>query len=167
MKLKKQTSIFIVEDNAAQALALKANIETSFSNMFLQVEIFTDGGLEFKKRFLEVKPRIIILDYYLNSINPDADDGIKVLKWIKNENSKTDVIMLTREEDLDLDPSYEKSSKVHVYLVKSKTNKPLIFSLDNLFKKIESEEKTRLGVKLLTISWILFIGFLIFILKCT
>lgn len=41
---------------------------------------------------------VIVLDYYLNSIQKDAADGIEILETIKKQLPKTHVIMLSSQE---------------------------------------------------------------------
>lgn len=101
MKKTNQKTIFIVEDNKVFTLALKADIESAFKNMPINIQSF-ETGEECMEKFKDENPQIVILDYNLNSQYPDAVDGIKVLDWIKKSNSETNVIMLTGDDSLDI-----------------------------------------------------------------
>lgn len=142
MNKEKQISIFIVEDNKVFALALKADIETSFANMSVMIHIFETGETCMEK-FKEEKPQVVILDYHLNSKNPVAADGIKVLDWIKKENYETNVIMLTTNDRIDI-ASKSFSHGAYDYVVKSETQfKKINYSLLNLFKMMKAKSDVR------------------------
>ncbi|HET6245183.1 MAG: response regulator [Bacteroidetes bacterium] len=91
-------NIFIIEDNRLFMLTLKAHIEIAFVNQKMKIYCFETGEACMDK-FKEVKPQIAILDYHLNSITPDAANGIKILDWIKKEHKETFVIMLTDQAE--------------------------------------------------------------------
>lgn len=99
--MKNQINIFIVDDNKIFSLALKASIETAFENMYFNLHSF-ETGEECMGKFMQVKPEIVILDYYLNSHFPDAADGLQILHKIKNNNFDTNVIMLTNNDQIDI-----------------------------------------------------------------
>ncbi|MBC7863356.1 MAG: response regulator [Bacteroidia bacterium] len=94
MNAKKKVNIFIVEDNKVFTMALKTDIETAFSHLPLTIHTF-EAGETCMEKFKEIKPEVVILDYHLNGKYYDAIDGIKVLDWIKKENTESNVIMLT------------------------------------------------------------------------
>src|ERR1035441_782872 len=132
MSNKNQINIFIVEDNKVFALALKAGIETTFANMSVKIQLFETGELCMAK-FKDEKPPIVILDYHLNGTNPDAVDGIKVLDWIKKENSATNVIMLTADDKIEIAiKSFHHGASDYVVKTETKFNK-INYSLLNIF----------------------------------
>src|ERR1035437_1273034 len=100
MKTKKQTNIFIVDDNKIFALALKAYIETSFENMLIKIYLF-ETGEECIEKFMQLMPELVILDYTLNSKSSSAMDGLQVLDKIKNNTFETSIIMLTSNDHID------------------------------------------------------------------
>ncbi len=51
---------------------------------------------------MHLNPDVIVLDYYLNSENANAKDGLTVLKEIHNINPKAKVIILSGQEDGNL-----------------------------------------------------------------
>lgn len=143
MNKKDQINIFIVEDNKVFTLALKADIETSFSNMPIKVHTF-ETGEECMKKFKEEKPQVVILDYLLNSRTPNAVDGIKVLDWIKNTNNDTNVIMLTSDDKIDIAIKSFKHGASD-YVVKTETQfKKINYSLLNLLKFIKAKNDARM-----------------------
>ncbi|OFY19960.1 MAG: hypothetical protein A2W98_13320 [Bacteroidetes bacterium GWF2_33_38] len=141
MDTKTKITIFIIEDNDVFALALKSEIETVFANMQLSVHSFTTGELSMEK-FNEEKPQIVILDYHLNSKDWNALDGIKVLDWIINKNKETLVVMLTRDDHVDIAiKSFHHGASD--YVVKNHTQfKKINFSLLNFFKIIQAKNNS-------------------------
>ncbi len=75
-------------------------LTNSLSNSSTEIVPFPSGE-ECLKR-LEQGPQIVILDYYLNGNNPNAMNGMQVLKKIKKEHPQTDVIMLSSQEGIDV-----------------------------------------------------------------
>ena len=133
MKAKNQMNIFIVDDNKVFALALKADIENAFETMFIKIYTF-ETGEDCMRRFMQVIPELVILDYCLNSKTPDAVDGIKVLDWIKNENPETNVIMLTGDDHIDIALKSFKHGASD-YVVKTETQfKKINYSVLNFLK---------------------------------
>jgi len=125
-------NIFIVDDNKVFALALKADIENTFKDMFIKIYSF-ETGEKCMNRFMQVMPELVILDYYLNTTYPEAVDGIEVLDWIKRENSETNVIMLTSDDNIDIALKSLKHGASD-YIVKTETQfRKINYSLLNFF----------------------------------
>jgi DNA-binding NtrC family response regulator len=138
MSKKDHITIFIVEDNKIFSIALKADIERTFGKKPIHILSF-ETGEECMEVFKKDIPDIVILDYNLDSKNPSAANGIKILDWIKNENPDTDVIMLTSEDNIDV----AVKSLTHGasdYVVKSETKfKKVNYSVANLMKMREAK----------------------------
>jgi DNA-binding NtrC family response regulator len=147
---KKQITIFIVDDDKSFSAALKADIETTFDEMPIKVFLFETGEM-CMKRFNEEKPQVVILDYQLNSVFPEAVDGIHVLDWIKRADYRTNVIMLTSEDDIEIALKSFKH-EASDYVVKTETKfKKINYSLFNLFKTMEARKEATV-YKYLTIG---------------
>ncbi len=142
VKAKNKINIFIVDDNKVFSMALKADIEDAFAD--LVIEIFTfETGEKCKRRFMQVMPELVILDYYLNSADFGAADGIKVLDWIKQENEETNVIMLTSDDHIDIALKSLKHGASD-YIVKTETQfRKINYSLLNFFKMMEAKVEAR------------------------
>ena len=142
MKTKNPINIFIVEDNEVFTLALKANIETSFTNQPVNLQLYETGEACIQK-LKEEKPQVVILDYHLNSKFLEAVDGIKVLDWIKKYNPETNVVMLTSNDNMDIAIESFKHGASD-YVVKSETQFIKInYSLLNLFKMINAKGQAK------------------------
>lgn len=90
--MKKRT-VFIVDDDPLAVQMLSDHLETNPHN---QVVVFGTG--EECIRNLDKEPDAIILDYRLNSVNPEAADGLAILERIKQIDNKAKVIMLSAQE---------------------------------------------------------------------
>lgn len=160
--MKKPINIFIVDDNKVFSLALKADIENIFENMRIKIYLF-ETGEKCMRRFLQVMPEFVILDYYLNSKYSDAKDGIKILDWIKRENNETNVIMLTCDDHIDIALESFKHGAAD-YIVKTETQfKKINYSLLNLFKILEEKSYAK-RYKWLLVTLFLGIGILVTVL---
>ncbi len=156
---KKLTTIFIVDDNRIFRLALKADIEVAFAKKPIKTHLFETGEncmQEIKKE----KPQLVILDYNLNSLVPNAADGIKILDQIKRECPETHVIMLTSEDHIDIAlKSFHHGASDYVVKTDTKFSK-INYSVFNLFKIIETTDEAQ-TYKYLSIALSLCIGLLV------
>lgn len=157
--MKKQINIFIVDDNKVFSLALKADIENIFSKMLIKVYLF-ETGEKCMRRFLQVMPEFVILDFYLNSKDTAADNGLKILDWIKKENGETNVIMLTSDDHIDIAlESFKHGASDYIVKTETQFNK-INYSLLNLFKIMEEKTYAE-NYKWLLVALFLGIGILI------
>jgi len=85
-------NLFIVDDNQSMVSNLKQYLQSRFGNV-LKISTFNDGKSCLKK--VDDATDIVILDGYLN-----GESGLDVLKSIKEINDKTQVIMLSSNEDI-------------------------------------------------------------------
>ena len=128
--------LFLVDDDALFLKLLEIEF-LQFSDYV--VETYATGEQCIEN--LDHKPDIIILDYYLNSVNKNAINGIETLVKIKANNVDTPVIMLSAQDKIEVAISCM-HHKAYDYVVKSETAFirlqkiiPTIFQ----YKKIEKE----------------------------
>ncbi len=135
-------NVFIIEDNAIFRMALKADIELTFANKPFIINSFETGEACMEK-FKEIKPEVVILDYHLNSRNPDAADGVKMLDIMKRENPETNIIILTGDDNIDVAlKSFHHGA--YDYVVKSETKfRKINYSLFNLFTMMEAKKEAK------------------------
>ncbi len=159
MKTKKQIRIFIVEDNKVFAQVMKVDIESAFVTIPLEIHLF-ENGEKCMEKFKEVKPQVVILDYHLDSKIPGSVDGIQVLDWIKRENKETNVIMLTRDDNIDIALKSFKHGASD-YVVKTDTQfRKIIYTMFNLIRIMEAKRDVIRYRGIATVS-ILFVALLI------
>lgn len=89
--------IFIVDDDPVLAEMLKDHLSKMTS---YQIKIFETG--EDCLNHLQEKPGIVFLDFYLNSVNKDAMDGLDVLQEIKKIDPDIDVVMLSGQDKIEV-----------------------------------------------------------------
>jgi two-component system, OmpR family, response regulator len=89
--------IFIVDDDPVLAEMLKDHLTKMTS---YDVSVF-DTGEECLKQ-LSQRPGIIFLDFYLNSVNKDAMDGLEILQEIKKIDPEVDVVILSGQDKIEV-----------------------------------------------------------------
>ena len=89
---KQGINLFIVDDSKLQATDLKYFLHNRFGED-INISTFNDGISCLQK--IDKDTHIVILDYTMEGIN-----GLEVLKAIKEINPKTEVIMLSGNEDM-------------------------------------------------------------------
>ncbi len=126
--------VFLVDDDE---LFLKSLVIDFANNSEYIIQTFLTG-----ERCIEnmaKNPTIIILDYYLNSVDKNAINGIETLDIIKAKHPYMPVIMLSSQDNIDVAVDCMKH-KAFDYIVKSETaflrlQKAISFILDH--QKIE------------------------------
>jgi DNA-binding NarL/FixJ family response regulator len=85
-------NLFIVDDNELMLMDLKYYLQNKFG-VSVRISTFVDGESCLEK--VDKETHIVILDYFLEGKN-----GLEILKSIKSINPKTEVIMLSGNEDI-------------------------------------------------------------------
>jgi two-component system, OmpR family, response regulator len=115
MKNENKIRIFLVDDD----IVLLKSLEIEFlEHADFVIETFVTGELLLKK--LDQKPDVVILDYHLNGINPDAMNGIDVLDKIKAYDPAIPVVMLSSQDQIAVAVNCM-HHKAFDYVVKSET----------------------------------------------
>lgn len=122
---KQGLNLYIVDDNISMVTVLKQYLQKRFG-AGLNISTFYNGESCLKN----IKPDtdIVVLDYYMNGKN-----GLETLKSIKEKNPKTEVIMLSSNEDIGLAiESYKEGASE--YIVKGPSAwKKLVEIVNNIF----------------------------------
>ena len=154
MNLKNEINIFIVDDDKVFRLALTENIKSAFKQLPIVIQPF-ETGEECMQEFKIIQPDVVILDYYLNSKYPHAENGIQILDRIKKENPETNVIMLTIDDNMDVALASFHHGAVDYVVKKTETQfKKINQSLLNLFKMMEAQSYEKRYKQLLTLVYI-------------
>jgi DNA-binding NtrC family response regulator len=112
---EKKILLFLVDDDV---LFLKS-LEIEFAhNTQSTIKAFPTGELCLEN--ISQNPDIIILDYYLNSIDKDAINGLETLDKIKKANPGIPVIMLSSQDKISVAVNCMKHQAFD-YIVKSET----------------------------------------------
>ena len=107
--------IFLVDDDALFLKSLEIEFMQSSESSF---KTFATGELCLKN--LSLNPDIVILDYYLNSVDKNAMDGLETLDRIKAVNPQIPVIMLSSQDNIEVAVNCMKHQAFD-YIVKSET----------------------------------------------
>jgi two-component system OmpR family response regulator len=102
---KKNPTIFIVDDEPLLSEMLTDYLKSQYAGF--NIASFSTG--EACLQMLHKQPDLVVLDYYLNTKEKDAANGIDILREIKKENKEIPVIMLSSQE------SYGTAAKTIMY----------------------------------------------------
>jgi DNA-binding NtrC family response regulator len=117
MATNKYSLVFLVDDDETILDALENHLQREkIRNVMLRK--FSNGEQCLQE--LHQKPDIIILDYYLNSKNKNAMNGIEVLKKIKSSSRNTEVLMLSGQDSLEVAVNCIKNG-AHDYITKNES----------------------------------------------
>jgi two-component system, OmpR family, response regulator len=97
--VQRPVSVFLVDDDRMTLSSIKHSLAEKFRNDITVTEFAT--GEECLKK-IDEEPDVVVLDYYLNSENPEAMNGIQVLKRIRAQSKDTQVVMLSEQNNLDV-----------------------------------------------------------------
>lgn len=98
-------TVFIVDDEPLLSEMLTDYLKDQYQGF--NIQSFPTG--EACIQSLHLQPNIVVLDYYLNSKEKDAANGIDILKEIKKRNKMLPVIMLSSQK------SYGTATKTILY----------------------------------------------------
>ncbi len=115
MKNETKIKLFLVDDDAVFLKSLEIEF---LQHADFEIETFATGELCIAN--LSHNPDVIILDYYLDDINPNAMNGLATLDKIKALDDKIHVIMLSAQDKIDVAISCM-HHKAFDYVVKSET----------------------------------------------
>lgn len=90
-------TVFLVDDDPMQVQMLKDHIS---SKLNVSVTSFSTG--EDCLNNLHLNPEVIVLDYYLDSVDKEAKNGIDILQSIKKQSPETEVIMLSGQDKIEI-----------------------------------------------------------------
>jgi two-component system, OmpR family, response regulator len=112
---EKKILLFLVDDDA---LFLKS-LQNEFTlNTESEIKTFVTGELCIES--ISENPDVIILDYFLNSVDKNAVNGLETLDRIKAINPGIPVIMLSSQDKIDVAVNCMKHQAFD-YIVKSET----------------------------------------------
>ncbi|MBL4715674.1 MAG: response regulator [Bacteroidia bacterium] len=130
---RKSMSVFLVDDDPMHNKAMEHNLS---SNPFLKIKKFGSG--EECLENLNENPKIIVLDYHLDSIDKKAMNGIHILKQIKKRKPAITVIMLSSQESLSVAKNSIKYD-AYDYIVKGESG---MLRANHLINNIRKQSNT-------------------------
>jgi two-component system OmpR family response regulator len=119
--------VFLVDDEPIQNEMLKDHISSRY-----QYKLKTYDNGEDAIRDMNLHPSIVVLDFHLNSHLPNAQNGVEVLKRMKEVYPQAQVIMLSGQDKLEVAVDSMKHG-AYDYVIKGET----AFSrMENIIDKI-------------------------------
>ena len=125
MKTHKPT-VFIVDDEPLLTEMLTDYLLEQYAGF--NIKSFPTGEACLKSLF--ENPDIVVLDYYLNTKEKDASNGIDILKEIKKRNKTLPVIMLSSQKSYGIASKTIMYGAMH-YVIKGQDAFKEIFELIN------------------------------------
>ena len=122
--INNNATIFIVDDEPLLSEMLADYLKDQYSGF--NIQSFPTG--EACLQSLHLQPNIVVLDYYLNSKEKDAANGIDILKEIKKRNKALPVIMLSSQKSYGTATQTIMYGAVH-YVIKGQDAFEEIFQL--------------------------------------
>ena len=92
-------SVFLVDDDNMFLKSLEHHLHQKLKP-YVNIKAFVTGESFLKN--LDMKPDIVVLDYYLNGQDQNAMNGMQVLEEIKLKNPETTVIMVSGQEKIQV-----------------------------------------------------------------
>lgn len=146
----KKIVIFLVDDDLFYLKTLAHTI--SIQQPSLEIKTFQTGEACLKE--MKKRPKIIVLDYYLNSKIQSSLNGLDILKRIKKINSKVKVIMLSAQDSLAIANNCINHGSFD-YIIKNETG---FFRINNILNNILADVKTtNEGLKAYQVILIIFL----------
>lgn len=90
--------VFLVDDDVKTLIMLKSQLSKKIDHD-IDINIFVYGENSLDR--MDKNPDIVVLDYYLDGIKEDAENGLEILKKIKAISPNTQIIMLSSQEDME------------------------------------------------------------------
>ena len=115
MSNEKKIKLFLVDDDALYLKVLE--IELMHNDNYI-LETFATGEMCLAN--LSQKPDVIVLDYYLDSLDKNAMNGIQVLDQIKSIDPDIPVVMLSSQDKIEVAVNCMHHNAFD-YIVKSET----------------------------------------------
>ena len=106
MENERIINLFIIEDNALYAAALKQYLLSGFEKTEHRVVVETfktaESCLEWFRYFPGKDPDIIILDYFLNNQYNDSMNGVNAMFHLKATKPKVQIIFLSGQDKIEV-----------------------------------------------------------------
>lgn len=128
MESKNQVNVFVVEDDSTSMEMICDMIRTKFP----QLTIFKFNNGEDAIKNMNLQPKIVVLDYYLDKLKKDAKNGLDVLTELREMDPEIKVIMISAQEHLDIAVNIIKYG-AYDYIVKSET---AMYRLENILNHL-------------------------------
>ncbi len=153
--------IFLVDDEPIQNEMLHDYLSEKFPDYAFKMY---DSG-EAAMKDMGLRPRFVVLDYHLNAHLPDAQNGVEVLKEIKEAHPEANVIMLSGQDAIGVAVESMKYGAFD-YVIKGETAFSRMETVINNYNELDNIKKTNKTFKsiiaALVVSLLLVVGLALF-----
>ena len=143
MSVESTQYIFLVDDEPIQNEMLKDYLSERFQYQF---KTYDSGEAAMKD--MHLNPEIMVLDFHLNAHLPNAQNGVEVLKKVKEIENSPEVIMLSGQDKIEVAVDSMKYG-AYDYVIKGETafaRMENIITNINVLKNTRAVNKTYRGV---------------------
>ncbi len=104
--MSKEIKIFIIDDDSSFLLMAKNYLSKQLANKSYKLFTFNNG----EQALLEAYrlPDLIIIDYYLDSVLPDADNGLRIISNFKVLSPTSDIILISGSNNTAIETTFER-----------------------------------------------------------
>lgn len=126
--------VFLIDDEPIQNEMLKDYLSDRF---IYDLKTFENG--EDALQNMDLKPEMAVLDFHLSAHNPNAKNGVDILKEMKEISSDTHIIMLSGQDKIDVAIDTMKYG-AYDYVVKGES---AFARIENIMKNINELQKMK------------------------
>ncbi len=130
---KMQKIVFLIDDDPMQTQMLHDYLDDKFE---LVLHTYSTGEEALEN--LHLNPELIILDYHLMSVNKSAEDGVAILKALKEKRPEIQVVMLSGQDKIQIAVECMKHG-AYDYVVKSES---AFMRIENIMNNIGEHMRT-------------------------
>lgn len=156
MATEKVDYIFLVDDEPIQNEMLKDFLSERLEDF--KFKTFESGELALKE--MNQNPHIVVLDYHLNSHLPDQQNGVEILKAIKERHPQVQVIMLSGQDKIEVAVESMKYGASD-YVIKGETAFSRMENVINRIVQFENMKKANRNFKAILTSMVVALVFII------
>jgi DNA-binding NtrC family response regulator len=99
MDTTRKLNVLIIDDDKSVLKSVEHQLQSAFKDIY-NISSFMTGEDAIEN--IKGDPDICIIDFYLNSDNPNAMNGVSFLQKIKNRNTEVEAVMLSGETDAEV-----------------------------------------------------------------
>ena len=153
MQRSKNPLIFIVEDSLVYKDLIVGYLQ---SKKFQNIKTFKNG--EECLKMLDLKPDLIVLDYYFEGIN-----GLELMKKVKESQPEIDFIFLSAQNDVEIAVKIMRMGAADYIIKNEKAPHNLLRSIEHLIS-VNKEIKVRQGFKVGVIGFFIMLFVIIMVI---
>jgi DNA-binding NtrC family response regulator len=154
MSQERNLSVVIIDDDPTMCMMIRDTVEKNIPGA--SVTVFNTG--EEALAGITSEPDFVVLDYQLDTIKPDAMNGIQVLSKLKSRYENLPVIFLTGQDRIEVASNTIKYG-AYDYIVKNETAFHKLELAFNQLKNLRTLKKSNGFQRVMNmVFWVLVVG---------